>query len=184
MTDPQQSPDDLDRALARGGVSGPEADAMWASIDATLDAQAGPASPSLWDRVRAWPLGVRLAAGLAPLAAALVFMVVGSKPDGFQPRGPDSSLPHLLATCGSVESPCHVGERVFLKVVGGARDQDVAVQVAGHDDGSLFAGRLGAGETTPLTQALVPEVSDTAAGITVTVRGPAGETQLHLEVRP
>ena len=157
MDKPPTTDNELDRALPKGALSGPEADRLWARIAPTVP-QAQSARRPWWARPRLW-VGV----GSLAAAAVLVMVMPGSQ-DGFRPRGANAG-PYLESSCG--QGPCVVGQPVFLRLVhtGPPGALYVAVKDARNEPAWLSRGTPAPTGTHTLEVQLTPEASDVAGGI-------------------
>lgn len=153
---PQDSDRRVDRMLAGGKLSGAQMDDMWDSLEARMP-KSSKRTASWW-----WALMVPVAA-----AAAALLLVPRAT---FQARGGSTTV-HVDASCGQSDAhPCHVGERVYLRVTPGQTGLLWAGVIQGEQVGWLVEGlSVRADVATALPRAAVVE-SDDVPAVVVMVR--------------
>jgi len=183
--------EELDLLLSEGGVSGARRDRMFdavmaasdtASAEAEANAAAQPTttSPAGGSGLRAWwdklwrPLLV-----LGPVAAVVAFTLLPDGDDfGFQHRGTaSSSVPFVSASCGAKDTPCVVGQPVFLRLHS-LQPQSVVQVVLATATGTTSLAQMkdvGADSESALDVKLIPEESDVATGLTLHTRDARGD---------
>lgn len=146
---------ELDQMLAQGHTAGPELDRMWEKIAPQVK-QTGKRDRRTTAR--------RLSLLAIPIVAASALFFLWPRQTNIQGRGEDLQGPLLQATCGEVESPCRVGQPIFLKLWSSKFKGTVAVTLLSGQATRLLYGPAHLGDLTLPVQ-LKPETSDIKGGI-------------------
>jgi hypothetical protein len=154
-------PEKLDRAekvLNQGRPSGPRLDAVWERLRPTVEVARVPA----WRKALAawWAWG-------PVLATAGVLLVMA--PDAFRARGVDGDTVLVLASCGGKDTPCRVGQPVFLQLEAHPQGGEVSLLLQ-SSTGAAWLGDAVIPSTTarvPVEVKVVPDARDATTGLTV-----------------
>lgn len=183
--------DDLDRLLSDGGVSGARRDKLFdAIIDASEASNGADTAPSPTAFEKWWKKLWRPLAIATPVAAALAIGIVlaDRAPSELRAKGDapvnESQAPLLLASCGAQDTPCAVGEPLFLRLQSPVDVERVEVVVVGAHQKTMIASlpNLNANQEQPLEVKITPEESDAANGLTFEVRDRQGVVLSTLNV--
>jgi hypothetical protein len=160
MTDEDRRVEEL---LARGNPGGPRLDRLWERLE--KDVVKAPARRPWWQA---------MALVFAPLSAAMAVWALGLVPvpanPGMQERGSGVVPPQLQGSCGPADTPCHVGQPIYLRLL--ARHVDGVVYVRTllpdgkrqHVAGPLY---VDPGNPQMLPVRLTPDASDVEKGLDV-----------------
>lgn len=160
MSDEDQRAEDL---LARGKPSGPRLDRIWQRVEKQVVKKPAPLA---WWKV--------MGMVFTPLGAVTAVWMLGVVPrpqvNGMQERGGAVVPPQLEASCGTPESPCRVGQPIYLRLLPRHVEGVVYVRMRSVD-GTLLpvAGPLTVNPTSvvPLPSRLVPDAQDVRTGLDV-----------------
>jgi hypothetical protein len=161
----------IDALLARGGLSGPEADRV---LEAVLARRARRS----W--LRPW-LAVGTGLGLAAAAVVLVIAPFRAGPAGFAPRGAGVEGAVVEVAClGHSVAACPRGTTLLFAVRGGSPGGYLAAWADPVRPGGERVWYFSADQETPLLQASTTSTQALSRGVRIGPEHAAGDYRLHV----